>query len=87
MPLEDNSFDVVVFDPPYANRGTAKTREIDNRLRAAVKYRSPAQVEALLIDGTIEAMRVASQAGPRQVPGRRRGGQVPTAVVPRSTTP
>ena len=56
----DALFDVVVLDLPYANRGTAKCREIDVRF-GTTEYRAPAQREALLIDGTIEAMRVASR--------------------------
>lgn len=55
---EDSSFDVVVLDLPYANRGTAKTREIDVRF-GTTEYASPAEREALLIDGTIEAMRAS----------------------------
>ena len=57
--FDDDTFDVVVLDLPYANRGTAKTREIDTRF-GTTEYRSPAQREALLIDGTIEAMRVSN---------------------------
>jgi hypothetical protein len=60
LPLEDDSFDVLALDLPYANRGTAKDREIDTRF-GTLTYQSPAQREALLIDGTIEAMRVASR--------------------------
>ena len=58
MPLDDKSFDVVVFDPPYANRGTSR-HDLDADYGLAVKYRTAAQVEALLIDGTIEAMRLS----------------------------
>lgn len=56
----DGLFDVVVWDPPYANRGTAKTREIDARF-GTTEYQSPAQVEARLVDGTVEALRACSR--------------------------
>jgi len=59
IPVKDNTFDVVVLDLPYANRGTAKDREIDARF-GTTKYQSPAQREALLVDGTVEAMRVSN---------------------------
>ena len=62
IPYGDRSFDVVVFDPPYANRGTAKTREIDTRF-GTNEYRSPAAVESLLVDGTVEALRVVVPGG------------------------
>jgi hypothetical protein len=60
LPCEDDSFDVVVLDLPYANRGTtSQEREIDARF-GTTTYASPAQREALLVDGTIEAMRVSN---------------------------
>jgi hypothetical protein len=59
MPVDDRSFDVTVFDPPYANRGTA-TREIDDRY-GTTEYRSPRDVERLLTVGAVEALRVCDR--------------------------
>ena len=58
LECDDASFDVVVFDPPYANRGTSRHR-LDADYGLDAPYRSPSQVESLLIDGTIEAMRAS----------------------------
>lgn len=60
LPLDDRSFDVVVFDPPYANRGTSRL-EMDKQYGLG-KYRTKAEVEGLLCDGTSEALRVADRA-------------------------
>lgn len=57
LPCPAGSFDVVVFDPPYANRGTSRLA-MDARY-GITKYRARRDVEQLLIDGTIEALRVA----------------------------
>lgn len=59
LPWDDRSFDVVVFDPPYANRGTSR-HPMDAQYGLGV-YRTKADVEALLVDGTVEALRVADR--------------------------
>lgn len=59
LPVADKSYDVVVFDPPYANRGTSRLA-MDPRYGLG-KYRTRADVENLLIDGTVEALRVADR--------------------------
>lgn len=59
LPWPDRSFDVVVFDPPYANRGTSRL-ESDGRYGLG-EYRTRADVEALLVDGTVEALRVTDR--------------------------
>lgn len=59
LPLPDRTFDVVVFDPPYANRGTSRL-EMDKSYGLGV-YRTRADVEGLLCDGTSEALRVADR--------------------------
>lgn len=61
LPFDDRSFDVTVLDLPYANRGTASAdSEIDVRF-GTTKYRSPREVERALVDGTVEALRVADR--------------------------
>lgn len=57
LPLHRGSFDVVVFDPPYANRGTSRLA-MDKRY-GITEYRTRSEVEGLLVDGTVEALRVA----------------------------
>lgn len=57
LPVDDGTFDVVVFDPPYANRGTSRL-PMDPRYGLG-EYRTRAAVEQLLIDGTVEALRAS----------------------------
>lgn len=59
LPFTDRAFDVVVYDPPYANRGTSR-HPMDARY-GITKYRTRSEVERLLIDGTVEALRVADR--------------------------
>lgn len=59
MPVMDRAFDVVVFDPPYAVRGTSR-HPMDPRYGLG-EYRPQREVEQLLVDGTVEALRVADR--------------------------
>jgi hypothetical protein len=60
MPVMDGAFDVVVFDPPYANRGTSR-HPMDPRYGLDAGYRTKVDVEALLVEGTVEALRVTTK--------------------------
>jgi hypothetical protein len=60
MPVMDGAFDVVVFDPPYANRGTSR-HPMDPRYGLDGGYRTRAEVEALLVEGAVEALRVTTK--------------------------
>lgn len=64
LPMPDDWCDVTVWDPPYANRGKGKRGngfdELDRRFGTS-EYRSRAEVEALLVEGTCEALRVCSR--------------------------
>lgn len=64
LPMPDRWCDVVVWDPPYANRGQGKRGNgfdaIDRRF-GTTEYRTPTEVEQLLVDGTREALRVCSR--------------------------
>lgn len=57
LPWDDGTFDVVVFDPPYANRGTSR-HPMDAQYGLG-EYRTKTDVEKLLVDGTVEALRVS----------------------------
>lgn len=58
LPFAARAFDVVVFDPPYAYRGTSRLAS-DRRYGLARRYAPAAEVDALLFAGTTEALRVA----------------------------
>jgi hypothetical protein len=53
-----NGWDVVAWDAPYGYRGTSRLAS-DARYGIAGKYRTPDQIDRLVIDGTIAAMRMA----------------------------
>lgn len=59
LPIHDAAFDVVVFDPPYANRGTSRLAM--DATYGIGKYRTRKVIEQLIIDGTTEALRVCSR--------------------------
>lgn len=52
-----NSFDVVTWDPPYGYRGTS--RLASDATYGLGTYATPDAVDALLIDGTLSAIRLA----------------------------
>lgn len=56
MPLDDGSFDVTVFDPPYGYRGTSALASDANY--GTVRYQTSADIDALLAAGTREAVRL-----------------------------
>lgn len=64
LPFPDSAFPQVVYDPPYAFRGSAKRGNdwdgMDLRYGTS-EYRSVAQTMALLLDGLAEAIRVSSR--------------------------
>lgn len=62
LPLADKSVDSVVFDPPYKLNGTSTglgASAADHRYGVAGEYQTAHTRHSLLIDGTIEAIRVA----------------------------
>lgn len=55
-----NSFDTVVFDPPYRLGGTPTTPDFDDAY-GINEYRTKADVKALIEQGTREACRIAGK--------------------------
>jgi hypothetical protein len=58
-PFADNSWDVTVWDGPYGYRGASRLAS-DVRY-GLTEYRSADEIDALIIAGTIEAMRLARE--------------------------
>ena len=56
-PFPDRSFDSGVWDPPYGYRGTSRLAS-DRRYGLAGAYRTPDQIDALLLYGTLELLRL-----------------------------
>lgn len=64
LPFRNYSIDSVVYDPPYKLNGTSTgfgPSALDARYGVASGYRSIAEKHALLLDGTVEALRVAKR--------------------------
>jgi hypothetical protein len=59
-PFPADRFPTVVFDPPYRLGGTPSTEAFDDAY-GLEEYRAPKDVEALIRDGTREAVRLASK--------------------------
>ena len=62
MPFDDNSFDVVAYDPPYAAKGGRETSTIDDmdaRFGLHDAPATPALLQDLIDDGLTEAVRVS----------------------------
>lgn len=58
MPYRDDSFDAVVFDPPYKLQGTPSNPEMDERFGTVV-YKTLNAVELLHVEGSLEAVRLS----------------------------
>lgn len=56
--LDAGFFGTVVFDPPYAIRGASSKPEFEDRY-GLDRYRTKAEIEALIREGTAEAVRLA----------------------------
>ena len=59
MPFDDNSFDVVAYDPPYAAKGGRDTSTIDDmdaRFGLHDAPATPALLQDLIDDGLTEAV-------------------------------
>lgn len=62
MPFDDNSFDVVAYDPPYAAKGGRDTSTIDDmdaRFGLHDAPPTPIMLQDLIDDGLTEAVRVS----------------------------